>query len=312
MKIGFIGLGKMGSRIVKKLLAGGHEVVVWNRSEDSILALQQDIRTTNYVNNLDVASSIQELVNLLGVPKVVWSMLPAGDATETVLQELSKYVGEHDIVIDGGNAHFADTQRRFEEFEKKGVRFLGIGVSGGIIAFEEGYPLMAGGDKSAYDYVSPILETLAQPHGGYSYFGTGGAGHFVKMVHNGIEYGMMQAIGEGFGVLEKAPYQLDLDNVARLWQKGTIVSSFLLDRAYDALEKNPKLDDIAGVIDASGEALWTVAEAQKEGVPVPVIERSLEFRTQSKTDEKVKNSFAARMVAALRREFGGHKVEKKI
>lgn len=308
MKIGFIGLGKMGSRIVKKLLAGGHEVVVWNRSEDPILALQQDIRATNYVNNLDVASSIEELVSLLESPKVVWSMLPAGDATETVLQEVAKYIGQHDIVIDGGNAHFSDTQRRFESFEKSGVRYLGIGVSGGIIAFEDGYPLMAGGDKSAYDYISPLLETLAKPHGGYTYFGTGGAGHFIKMVHNGIEYGMMQAIGEGFGVLEKAPYQFDLDNVARLWQKGTIISSFLLDRALDALEKNPKLDDIAGEIDASGEALWTVEEAKKEDVQVPVIEKSLEFRNQSKTDERVKKSFAARMVAALRREFGGHKI----
>lgn len=308
MKIGFIGLGKMGSRIVKKLLAGGHEVVVWNRSEDPILALQQDIRATNYVNNLDVASSIEELVSLLESPKVVWSMLPAGDATETVLQEVAKYIGQHDIVIDGGNAHFSDTQRRFESFEKSGVRYLGIGVSGGIIAFEDGYPLMAGGDKSAYDYISPLLETLAKPHGGYTYFGTGGAGHFIKMVHNGIEYGMMQAIGEGFGVLEKAPYQFDLDNVARLWQKGTIISSFLLDRALDALEKNPKLDDISGEIDASGEALWTVEEAKKEDVPVPVIEKSLEFRNQSKTDERVKKSFAARMVAALRREFGGHKI----
>lgn len=308
MKIGFIGLGKMGSRIVKKLLAGGHEVVVWNRSEDPILALQQDIRATNYINNLDVASSIEELVSLLESPKVVWSMLPAGDATETVLQEVAKYIGQHDIVIDGGNAHFSDTQRRFESFEKSGVRYLGIGVSGGIIAFEDGYPLMAGGDKSAYDYISPLLETLAKPHGGYTYFGTGGAGHFIKMVHNGIEYGMMQAIGEGFGVLEKAPYQFDLDNVARLWQKGTIISSFLLDRALDALEKNPKLDDISGEIDASGEALWTVEEAKKEDVPVPVIEKSLEFRNQSKTDERVKKSFAARMVAALRREFGGHKI----
>jgi 6-phosphogluconate dehydrogenase len=312
MRIGFIGLGKMGSRIVKKLLAGGHEVVVWNRSEDSILALQQDIRSTNYVNNLDVASSIEELVSMLPSPKVVWSMLPAGEATESVLQEVNKFISEHDIVIDGGNAHFADTQRRFENYEEKGIRFLGVGVSGGIVAFEEGYPLMAGGDKSAYDYVSDVFETLSKPNGGYSYFGTGGAGHFVKMVHNGIEYGMMQSLGEGFGVLEKAPYSLDLDNIARLWRKGTIVSSFLLDRAYDALEKNPKLDDIEGTIDASGEALWTVEEAKKEDVPVPVIEKSLEFRIASKSDEKVKNSFAARLVAALRREFGGHKVEKKI
>ena len=308
MKIGFIGLGKMGSRMVHKLLAGGHEVVVWNRSEDAVLALQQDIRAANYVNNLDVASSIEELVSLLPSPKIVWSMLPAGEATETVLQEVSKHIGEHDIVVDGGNAHFSDTQRRYEVFGKQAVRFLGIGVSGGVVAFKEGYPLMAGGDKSAYDYVSPLLETLAQPHGGYSYFGTGGAGHFVKMVHNGIEYGMMQSLGEGFGILEKAPYEFDLDNVARLWQKGTIISSFLLDRAYDALEKNPSLDDIEGTIDASGEALWTVEEAKKEDVPVLVIEKSLEFRNDSKTDEKIKKSFAARMVAALRREFGGHKV----
>lgn len=311
MKLGFIGLGKMGSRIVKKLLAGGHEVVVWNRSEDPVLALQQEIRATNYVNNLDVASSIEDLVHLLESPKVVWSMLPAGEVTESVLDEVGSFVGKNDIIIDGGNAHFSDTQRRFEKFEKKGVRFLGIGVSGGIVAFEEGYPLMAGGDKSAYDYVSPLLETLAQPHGGYTYFGTGGAGHFVKMVHNGIEYGMMQALGEGFGVLEKAPYRFDLDNVARLWQKGTIISSFLLNRAYDALEKNPTLDDIEGIIDASGEALWTVEEAKKEDVPVPVIEKSLEFRSDSKKDEKVQKSFAARMVAALRREFGGHKVKGK-
>ena len=311
MKIGFIGLGKMGGRIVRKLLAGGHEVVVWNRSEDPILALQQDIRATDYINNLDIASSIEQLVSLLEPTRVMWSMLPAGEATQDILDQVSSYVEKGDIIIDGGNAHFADTQRRFEAFEQKGIRFLGVGVSGGVIAFEQGYPLMAGGDKSAYDYVSSILDTLAKPHGGYSYFGTGGAGHFVKMVHNGIEYGMMQALGEGFGVLEKAPYQFDLDNVARLWQKGTIISSFLLDRAYDALEKNPKLDDIEGVIDASGEALWTVEEAKKEDVPIPVIETSLDFRTASKTDEKVKKSFAARMVAALRREFGGHKVIQK-
>ncbi|HET9947224.1 MAG TPA: decarboxylating 6-phosphogluconate dehydrogenase [Patescibacteria group bacterium] len=311
MKLGFIGLGKMGSRIVKKLLASGHEVVVWNRSSDPIIALQESIRSENYVNNLDIASSIEELVGLLDAPKIVWSMLPAGQPTEQIFQQVAPLLSPQDILIDGGNAHFADTQRRFEELSKKGIRFLGVGVSGGIIAAENGYPLMAGGDKSAYDTVSPFFDSLSKPNGGYAYFGTGGAGHFVKMVHNGIEYGMMQSLGEGFGVLEKAPYQLDLDNVARLWRKGTIVSSFLLDRAYDALEKNPKLDDIEGIIDASGEALWTVEEAKKEDVPVPVIEKSLEFRSASKTDESVRNSFAARMVAALRREFGGHAVKEK-
>lgn len=311
MKIGFIGLGKMGSRIAKKLLAGGHEVVVWNRSEDPILALQDGIKSTNYVNNLDVAGSIEELVKQLAPTRVVWSMLPAGDATQAILDEVAKYVEKGDIVIDGGNAHFADTERRFHDFEQKGIRFLGVGVSGGVLAETNGYPLMAGGDKSAYDHVSPLFETLAQPNGGYAYFGTGGAGHYVKMVHNGIEYGMMQAFGEGFGVLEKSSYNFDLVNVARLWQKGTIISSFLLDRAYDALEKNAKLDDIQGKIDASGEALWTVEEAKKEAVPAPVIDESLKFRTQSQTDEKISTSFAARMVAALRREFGGHKVTTK-
>ncbi len=308
MKLGFIGLGKMGSRIVKKLLADGHEVVVWNRSQDPVLALQNVIKSSNYVNNLDIAKSVEELIALLTPTRIVWSMLPAGEATESIIDEVSKYVEKRDIVIDGGNAHFSDTQRRFENFEKKDIRFLGVGVSGGILAEGNGYPLMAGGDKSAYDYASPLFESLSKPHGGYSYFGEGGAGHFVKMVHNGIEYGMMQSIGEGFGVLEKAPYTFDLDNIARLFRKGTIVSGFLLDRAYDALEKNPTLDDISGVIDASGETLWTVEEAKKEGVPVPVIQKSLEFRQGSKTDLKTQQSFAARMVAALRREFGGHKV----
>ncbi len=311
MKLGFIGLGKMGSRIVKKLLASGHEVVVWNRSQDPMFALQDEIKSTNYVNNLDIAHSIEELVGLLSPTRVVWSMLPAGEATENVLKELEKYLDRHDIVIDGGNAHFSDTQRRYEACKTKQIRFLGIGVSGGILAEENGYPLMAGGDKSAYDYISDILESLSKPHGGYTYFGEGGAGHFVKMVHNGIEYGMMQALGEGFGVLEKAPYPLDLDNVAKLWKKGTIISSFLLNRAYDALEKNSALDDISGVIDASGEGLWTVEQARKEDVPVPVIEESLNFRNKSKTDEKIQQSFAAKMVAALRREFGGHTTKKK-
>src|SRR5260221_6101762 len=272
MRIGFIGLGKMGSRIVKKLLASGHEIVVWNRSEGPVLVLQDEIKSTNFVNNLDVANSVKELISLLTPTRIVWSMLPAGEATESILKEIEKYVTPHDIIIDGGNAHFTDTQRRFEELKSKQIRFLGIGVSGGILAGENGYPLMAGGDKSAYDYISDILESLSKPNGGYTYFGEGGAGHFVKMVHNGIEYGIMQSLGEGFGVLEKAPYQFDLDNVARLWQKGTIISSFLLDRAYDALEKNPKLDDISGVIDASGEALWTVEQAKKENVPMPAIE----------------------------------------
>ena len=295
MKIGFIGLGKMGSRMVLKLQKEGHEVLAWNRSD----------------HELKNVESVEKLIKSLEVSRIVWSMLPAGEATEEILKEISKFVEKNDIVIDGGNSNFKDTQRRFEEFEKKGIKFLGIGVSGGIIAATEGYPMMVGGDKSAYEYIKPILNSLSKPNGGHEYFGTGGAGHFVKMVHNGIEYGIMQSLGEGFGILEQSPYNLDLQKVAKLYQKGTLVSGFMLDRALEALLDDPKLSNIVGVIAESGEAKWTVAQAKEEGVDVEIIERSLEFRRRSQKDEKIQKSFSARMVAALREVFGGHEVKRK-
>ncbi len=308
MKLGFIGLGKMGSRMSSKLILEGHDVIVWNRSPEPVESLKQEVSNSPHIS---MASSVEELIKSLESPKIVWSMLPSGDVTENTMREISKFVSAGDIVIDGANSHFTDTQRRFEMFREKGIKFLGIGVSGGIIAVKEGYPLMAGGDKSAYDYIKPLLDCLAKPSGGHEYFGEGGAGHFVKMVHNGIEYGMMQAIGEGFGVLDKSSYNLDLLSVAKLWQKGTIISSFLIDRAKDALEKDQKLTDIEGIIAATGEAEWTIQEAEKENVPVPVIKESLEFRKKSQTEAPIQNSFAAKMVAALRHEFGGHEVVKK-
>ncbi len=291
MKLGFIGLGKMGSRMVKKLLQEGHEVVAWTRSESTI--------------------TIEELVQSLEKPRVIWSMVPAGEATEEVLSEVNKHVEPGDIIIDGGNAFYKDTERRYEKLKTKNIKFLGIGVSGGLIAAEDGYPLMVGGDKEAYEYVGSILDSLAKPNGGHEYFGTGGAGHFVKMIHNGIEYGIMQSLGEGFGVLDKSPYKLDLLKVAKLWQRGTLVSGFMLDRVVEALQKDPKLDNIVGVIAESGEAQWTIEQAKEEGVDVEIIERSLEFRRRSQTDPKVQQSFTARMVAALRQAFGGHEVKKK-
>lgn len=311
MQIGFLGLGKMGTRMVEKLLADGHTVVGWNRSQNIVDEFRLILSEKKLGERFVAADDIASLVKGLSMPRVIWMMLPAGEATQTVLGELVKYVEPGDIIIDGANAFYKDTQRRSEELRAKGIKFLGIGVSGGIKAAENGYPLMVGGDKNAYEYIQPLLKTLSQPHGGYSYFGEGGAGHFVKMVHNGIEYGMMQAIGEGFGVLEKAPYQLNLLEVADLWQKGTIVSSFLMDCAKDALEKDPRLAGIEGVIDATGEAEWTVEQAKEEHVPAENIEQSLDFRRRSKTDLSVSSSFAARMVAALRREFGGHKVTVK-
>lgn len=312
MKIGFIGLGKMGSRMVLKLLDESHESTVWNRSPqptEEIKNQKSKIKNTN--QKLKIAKTIKKLIQSLEKPRIVWSMVPAGEATESVLKEISKYVQKDDIVIDGGNAFYKDTERRYKQFKKRGVRFLGIGVSGGIIAARDGYPIMAGGDKSAYEFISPILDSLAKPHGRHEYFGEGGAGHFVKMVHNGIEYGIMQSLGEGFGVLDKSPYNLDLLRVAKLYQKGTLVSGFMLDRAVEALFQDPKLSKIIGIIEESGEGKWTVEQAKEEGVEVEIINRSLEFRRRSQKDKKVQNSFSARMVAALRHAFGGHKITKK-
>lgn len=306
MKLGFIGLGKMGSRMATKLLREGHDVMVWNRSPQAVDELKKEFP------DVKVAASIEDLIKGMEPPRVVWSMLPAGEATEDALEEISKHIEKDDIVIDGGNSRYQDTERHYQSFKDKGIRFLGIGVSGGVISVTQGYPQMAGGDKSAYDYIVPILDSLAAPQGGHEYFGTGGAGHFVKMVHNGIEYPIMQAIGEGFGVMANSKYNFDLLKVARLYQKGTLVSGFMMDRTVEALENDRKLDQIAGVIgSASGEALWTVEEAGRLDQPVESIEQAIDFRKRSETDEKVQKSFAARMVGALRIAFGGHPVKKK-
>ncbi len=300
MRLGFIGLGKMGSRMASKLLADGHELIVWNRSQTSI----EEIKTKT--QNLNVAKSIGDLISKLEKPRVVWLMLPAGEATQNILEEVLKYVEKEDIVIDGGNSHFKDSERRNKELKIKGIRFLGIGVSGGIIAEKAGYPLMVGGDRTAYEYVRPILDSLAKPGGGHDYFGDGGAGHFIKMIHNGIEYGIMQSLGEGFEVLEKAPYKFDLLKVAKLWQKGTLVSGFMLDRSVEALVRDPSLSGISGFIERSGEADWAVDQAREENVPVEIIERSLNYRKRSKDDQNIQNSFTAKMISALRNAFGGH------
>ena len=313
MRLGLIGLGKMGSRIVLKLLKEGHTVVVWNRSSKASEELELKVQNAKFKitsQKLKISKTIGELVGSLEKPRVVWLMLPAGKATQTVFDEVSRFVEKEDIVIDGGNAYYKDTEDRYRKLKKIGVRFLGIGVSGGILAAKNGYPLMVGGDKSAYQHILPILSSLAKPNGGHAYFGEGGAGHFVKMVHNGIEYGMMQSLGEGFGVLQKSAYRLDLLEVSKLWQKGTIVSGFLLDRVFDALGNDPTLSKIKGYIEESGEAKWTVEEAKKQGVPIEIIEKSLAFRRQSQKDPVIQDSFAAKLVASLRNAFGGHRLLK--
>lgn len=317
MKVVFLGLGKMGYRMAEKLARDGHDLIVWNRTSEVAEEFKQALSDFS----VTVAASVEQAINNMEGQKIIWLMLPAGQATDKMVAEVSNYLKNDSgqarmteispILIDGGNSFYKDTERRYQDLSAKRIKFLGIGVSGGIIAEKEGYPMMVGGDLSAYETIIPLLDSLAKPHGGYEYFGTGGAGHFVKMVHNGIEYGMMQAIGEGFGVLEKSQYEFDLLKIAKLWQHGTIVDSFLIDRARDALEKDAKLSDIVGEIDATGEGEWTINQAKEEGVPVENIEQSLDFRRRSKIDPAIRDSFAAKMVAALRREFGGHAVKKK-
>jgi 6-phosphogluconate dehydrogenase len=296
MRIAILGLGKMGFRIATKLHNEKHQVFAWNR-------------TPKTIKGIETAKTIQALILELPKPRVVWLMLPAGEPTQTAINQLSKLLQKGDIVIDGGNAHFKDTENRYSKFKKLGIEFLGIGVSGGIVAAKNGYPLMVGGSRKAYLKIKPILDSLSKPAGGYTYFGEGGAGHFVKMVHNGIEYGMMQSIAEGFAVLEKSKYKFNLLEIAKLWQKGTIVSSFLIDRTVDSLFKDLKLDNFPGPVSESGEARWTIEEAKKEKVQVEIIQDSLNYRIRSQKDKKMQKSFTAKMLNGLRNAFGGHEVK---
>lgn len=302
MKVGFIGLGKMGSRMVGKLVTSGHEVSVWNRSPEASITLKKEYPT------IEVADDVEGLAKSLKPPRIIWMMI-THTAVDEVLTEIKKHVVSRDVVIDAGNSNYKETDRRFKEFESEGISYLGIGTSGGILAAENGFPFMVGGSKKGYELIRPILETLSMPSGGHEYFGKGGAGHFVKMVHNGIEYGQMQALAEGFEVMEKSDYNLDLKKVAALYQKGTLVSGFLLDRLTSALEKD-EYEGFVGEVDASGEADWTVETAREEGVDVKIIEESLNYRKRSKTNEKIKKSTTAKLLSALRLEFGGHEVKK--
>jgi len=298
MKIAILGLGKMGSRIAQKLHEEGHEVIAWNR-------------TPKELEGIETVEKINDLSSKLEKPRVLWLMLPAGEATEETLRELEKFIEKGDIVVDGGNAHFKDTEKRYQRFKDLGIEFLGIGVSGGIIAAKNGYPLIVGGSKEAYEQIKPILDSLSKPNGGHEYFGEGGAGHFVKMVHNAIEYGYMQSIGEGFEVLEKSEYSFDLEKVANLYRKNTLISGFMMDRTSEVLQKDPKLENLTGFIGrASGETVWAVEEAKRLGVDMEIIEASLNYRLRSETDPKIQKSFTARTIAALRNVFGGHEIKK--
>jgi 6-phosphogluconate dehydrogenase len=295
MQLGFVGLGRMGGNMVHRLARGGHEVVAFNRSPRPV---QEAVS-----HGASGASSLQDLVGKLSTPRHIWLMLPAGGVTDEYLNQLMDLCQPGDLFVDGANSRWKDTMARAERAKARGFEFVDCGTSGGIWGLEVGYSIMAGGSPEAFARVEPVIKTLA-PEDGYGLMGPNGAGHFVKMVHNGIEYGMMQAYAEGFQILEKSQYGLDLGQVAKVWQHGSVVRSWLLDLAVDAFDKDLKLEHLEGWVDDSGEGRWTIEAAIDEDVPAPVITMSLYSRFYSRD----RNSFSWRVLAALRNEFGGHAV----
>ena len=295
MRLGFVGLGRMGGSMVKRLLRGGHEVVGYARSEDSVAAAEAD--------GAEGAGSLEELVEALEPPRRIWLMVPAGEPTQSTLHALAGLCSEGDLLVDGGNSNFHDSRRRAAELSERGVRFCDVGVSGGVWGLELGYCMMAGGDAGDVGALAPVLDTLAPPDG-WAHVGSAGAGHYVKMVHNGIEYGMLQAYGEGFEILASSEYELDLGQVAALWNRGSVVRSWLLELAERAFARDAALAHVRGYVEDSGEGRWTVAEAIAREVPAPVLTLSLIARLASRQEE----AFSAKVIAALRQEFGGHPI----
>ena len=300
MKIGMVGLGKMGGNMTTRLLKGGHEVVVFDRNADK--------RERAVAEGAIAASDLHNLATLLNPPRTIWMMIPAGDPTETVIQELVGSLQADDTLIDGGNSNYKESERRAKSLTTKGIHFVDVGTSGGVWGLKEGYSIMVGGETAVVERLKPIFETLAPGvDKGWGHVGSHGAGHFVKMIHNGIEYGMMQAYAEGFEVLQaKESYDLDLQQVAEIWRYGSVVRSWLLDLTAEALKEGPDLGGIKGWVADSGEGRWTVAEAIDLDVPAPVMTLSLMMRLASRQDE----SYAAKLLAAMRNQFGGHAVKR--
>lgn len=300
MELGMIGLGKMGGNMASRLLRAGHRLVVYNRSPEPVQAAEAE--------GAIGATSVEDVVTKLQAPRAVWLMLPAGDITEQVIDQLAGLLAVGDVLIDGGNSNYKDTMRRAASLADKGIYFVDSGTSGGIWGLSEGYSLMVGGRPEAIAHIRPALETLAPAADrGWAHVGPSGSGHFVKMIHNGIEYGMMQAYAEGFEILRaKQEFNLDLHQIAELWRYGSVVRSWLLDLTAAALAEDPELSDLRGWVADSGEGRWTVFEAIDQDVPAPVITLALQMRFVSRQDD----SFAAKLLAAMRNQFGGHAVKR--
>ena len=326
MKLAMIGLGRMGGNMARRLMRGGHEVVATDLSADSVKALAKD--------GAAAAFSLKEAVAKLAAPRICWVMVPAGEPTEKAIDELAALLSPGDIGIDGGNSYFKDDVRRAKKLAAKGIEFVDVGTSGGVWGIERGYCLMIGASRAAFEHLTPILRTLAPGQGavapsagrehkrgtaeeGFLHCGPVGAGHFVKMIHNGIEYGLMQAYAEGLDILkgansEKLPadqrYDIDLADVTELWRRGSVVGSWLLDLTALALAESPQLDNYTGVVADSGEGRWTVIAAVEEAVPADVLTASLYARFRSRQD----HTFAEKVLSAMRQKFGGHvEVAKK-
>ena len=299
MDIAMIGLGRMGGNMAHRLLLGGHRVVVWNRSQEPV---QQAVGL-----GAVAAATVADLPELLGAPRAVWVMLPAGDVTEQMLVRLLDILSPGDTLIDGGNSNYHESIRRAGMVQARGLNYVDVGTSGGVWGLTEGYSLMIGGDKEPVERLRPIFETLAPaPDKGWGHVGPHGAGHFVKMVHNGIEYGMMQALAEGFAIMQKkTALELDVSQISEIWRYGSVVRSWLLDLTASALKDDPSLADIAPWVADSGEGRWTVQEAIDLDVPAPAITLALMMRFVSRDDE----NYAARLLAAMRAGFGGHAIK---
>lgn len=297
MKIGLVGLGKMGYNLALNLLEHGHDVVAYDKNGNTVEQITKDGATGVHTLN--------ELVSALPQLKVVWVMVPAGKITSDVIDELKELLEPGDIIIDGGNSNYKESMARAEDLKEKGIVLLDVGTSGGMSGARNGACMMIGGEKKVFDYLEPIFADLCVKDG-YIYTGKSGSGHFLKMVHNGIEYGMMQSIAEGFDILNKSEFDYDFEKVARNWNNGSVIRSWLMELTEQAFAKDAKLDDMKGIMHSSGEGKWTVETALDLEVPAPVITLSLLMRYRSLEQD----TFAGKVVAALRNQFGGHDVIK--
>jgi len=304
MQIGVAGLGRMGAGMARRLARGGHDVVVWNRTEQVASEIADE---TENADRIVVAEPLETVVERMAPPRHVIISVPSGEATDELITQLGRILQPGDVIVDAGNSNFRDSKRRAADMEAHKIEFLDMGVSGGVWGLQVGFCAMIGGKPSVFERFEPIVKTLA-PEGGYLYCGPSGAGHYVKMVHNGVEYGIMQAYGEGFDILHSSDYDFDLAAIARMWQNGSVIRSWLLELAGNAFEKEGNdLAEIKGWVADSGEGRWTVAEAIDHDVPAPVITLSLIERFRSRREP---DSFTDRVLAALRNEFGGHAIKK--